>query len=124
MKAPAAPAAPLSCFRTPRTGDKFIDKDYIRKYVYDLIQFTNRNIVSTSENNRKRIRFACKHEGCPFDLLFIKPTKNGESGDFVIKKFVDHSKECPRLDSSNLIINKKARYIITNFMDKIEGCKK
>ena len=53
MKALVAPAAPLSGFRTPRTGDKFTDKDYIRKYVYDLIQFTGRNIVPTKEDNRK-----------------------------------------------------------------------
>ena len=59
-----------------------------------------------------------------FDLLFMKPVKNGESGNFVIKKFVGHSPECPKLESSSLVINKKARYISLNYMEKIEGCKK
>ena len=59
-----------------------------------------------------------------FDLLFMKPVRKGESGDFIIKKFVGHSPECPKLESSSLIINKKVRYISSNYMEKIEGCKK
>ena len=35
-----------------------------------------------------------------------------------------HSPECPKLESSSLIINKKARYISSSYMEKIEGCKK
>ena len=105
-------------------GDKFIDKECIHRYVYDYIRFTNRNIASTSESNKKRIKFACKHEGCLFDLLFMKPVKNGESGDFVIKKFVGHSPECPKLESSSLIINKKARYISSNYMEMLRDVKR
>ena len=86
------PAAPLSSFKVPEVGDKFIDKECIHRYVYDYIRFTNRNIA-LSENNKTRIRFACKYEGCLFDF-FVKSVKNGESGDFIIKKFVDHSPEC------------------------------
>ena len=85
------PAAPLSSFKVPEVGDKFINKECIHRYVYDYIRFTSRNIAPTSENNRTRIRFSCKHEGFLFDLLFMKPVKNGESGNFGIKKFVDHS---------------------------------
>ena len=118
------PAAPLSSFNDPEVGDKFIDKECIHRYVCEYIRFTNRNIAPTSENNKARIRFACKHEGCLFDLLFMKPVRKGESGDFVIKKFVGHSPECPKLESSSLIINKKARYISSNYMEKTEGCKK
>ena len=84
-------ATPLSSFKVPEVGDKFIDKECIQRYVYDYIRFTNRNIAPTSENNRTRIRFACKHEGCLFDLLFMKPVRNGESGNFIIKKFLGHS---------------------------------
>ena len=64
---------------------------------YDYIKFTNRSITPTNKNNKTRIRFACKHVGCLFDLLFVKPAKNGESGDFVIKKFVNYSQVCPKL---------------------------
>ena len=53
----------------------------------------------------------------------MKLVKNGESGHFINKKFVGHSPECPKLESSSLIINKKARYISSNYMEKIEGCK-
>ena len=34
-----------------------------------------------------------------------------------------HSPECPKLESSSLIINKKVRYISSNYMEKTEGCK-
>ena len=105
-------------------GDKFIDNEYIHRYAYDYIKLTSRNIAPTSENNKARIRFACKHDGCLFDLLFMKPVRKGESGNFVIKKFVGHSPECPKFESSSLIINMKARHISSNYMEKIVGCKK
>ena len=57
-------------------------------------------------------------------LLFVKPAKNSESGDFVIKKFANHSQECPKLESSSIINNKKARHISSNYMEKIVMCKK
>ena len=39
------PAAPLSSFKVPEVGDKFIDKECIHRYVYDYIRFTSRNIA-------------------------------------------------------------------------------
>ena len=68
-------AAPLNSFKVPEVGDMFIDKECIHRYVYDYIRFTNRNIAPTSENNKARIRFSCKHEGCLFDLLFMRLVK-------------------------------------------------
>ena len=102
-----APAVPLSSFKVPEVGDKFVDNECIHRYVYDYIRLTNRNITPTSENNKTRTRFVCKHAGCLFDLFFVK---NGESSDFVIKKFVNYSQGCPKLESSSsLTINKKAK---------------
>ena len=77
----------------------------------------------TSENkNKKRIRFACKHDGCLFSLLFVCSVKDG--GDFVIRKYMDHSLDCPKLSPNMLIINKKSRYIYTKHRKEIEEHKK
>ena len=59
------PAAPLSSFKVPEVGDKFIDKECIHRYVYDYIRFTNRNIAPTSENNKTRIGlFVSMRDAC------------------------------------------------------------
>ena len=48
------PVAPLSSFKAPEVGDKFIDKECIHRYAYDYIMLTNRNIAPTSENNKTK----------------------------------------------------------------------
>ena len=53
-------------------------------------------IIPTSENNKTRIGFDCKHVGCLFGLFFVKLAKNGESGNFV-KKFVNYSQRAFKL---------------------------
>ena len=112
----------ISAFQLPKEGDKFQSKECIHNYVCDLIKFTCRNVCPTSENNKKRIRFACKHDGCLFSLLFVCSVKDG--GDFVIRKYMDHSLDCPKLSPNMLIINKKSRYIYTKHRKEIEECKK
>ena len=112
----------VSAFQLPKEGDKFQSKECIHNYVCDLIKFTCRNVCPTSENNKKRIRFACKHDGCLFSLLFVCSVKDG--GDFVIRKYMDHSLDCPKLSPNMLIINKKSRYIYTKHRKEIEECKK
>ena len=104
-------------------GDKFVDKECIHGYVYYYIKFTNRNITPTNESNKTKTRFACKHVRCLSDLLFVKLAKNSESGFFYQEVCVSFPR-CPNFESSSLIINKKARYISSNYMEKIVGCVK
>ena len=39
------PAAPLSSFKVPEVGDKFVGKECIHRYIYSYIKLTNRNII-------------------------------------------------------------------------------
>ena len=48
------PAAPLSSFKVPEVGDKFINKECIHRYIYDYISFTNRNITQQVRTTRQR----------------------------------------------------------------------
>ena len=68
------PAVPLSSFKVPEVGGKFVDKECIHRYVYacNHIKFTNRSITPTSESNKTKIGFDCKHVGCLFGLFFCE----------------------------------------------------
>ena len=60
-------------------------------------------------------------DACLAFSLFCS-VKDGD--DFVIKKYMDHSLDCPKLSPNIIIINKKSRYIYTKHRKEIEECKK